>query len=314
MYKSRFFLWIGIILTLVTGKFLYNTITTWDETHPHYYYYTDVPDAFSNAALNKYHSSDNFDITSNPQNADIIIKTHSDGQIDGYKKYDKLLYTPLVAFAYEADQLGFNKLSETNGVAYYKDLAVVLDAIENEKTFEDIGLTKFIAGPVKLTIPDKGSSYYLLTEELFYEVLNDGKIPTEEERANLKERVDNLLDKCEKSEDVRTTLVEIKKNNSISQKYPLDSLYIAPEFIAINEDTEVFRVNNSTNAGWYPVYFGSTVAQYFDLYVKEDNVDKLYQMFYGSDFSSKTGIRISNGSDGYYKSVYNIKRNVNIVN
>ena len=316
MYKSRFFLWLGIILTLVAGKFFYNMIITWDENHPHYCYYTDVSDPFTNAALNKFNTSNVFEITSNLQNADIIIKVHSEGQIDGYKKYDKLLYTPLVTFAYEADELGFNKLSETNDVVFYKDLSVILNAIEDGKTFEDIELTRFIDGPVKLAIPNKSSPYYSLIEELFYEVLNDGEIPTEEERTVLKERVDNLLDKCEKLEDIKTRLVNLKNENNISQKKPHDTLYISPEFIAINDSSGAFIIGSNTNSnmGWYPVYSSSTVAQYFDLYVKEDNADKLYQTFFYGDFTSKTGIRIVNGSDSYYNNVHRIKRNVNVIN
>ena len=97
-------------------------------------------------------------------------------------------------------------LADTTNPDYtpYKiDLRVLLDAMEDSKTWKDIGVSsKVVKGNVILSIPNERSPYYQSVVDLFYLTLNDFNIPTSEDIERLEPRVTALVSKCDKIVDV----------------------------------------------------------------------------------------------------------------
>lgn len=77
------------------------------------------------------------------KNPDIII-TRDDEPKDGYEKLEDFLYTPFVLLSkdgWENDDSSINHLTENNIHKYTKDIRYILEAIEQNKTWEEIGMT-----------------------------------------------------------------------------------------------------------------------------------------------------------------------------
>ena len=215
-----------------------------------------------------------------------------------------MLFSPLVLFAVQdvADYPdGFIKVP-TSSTAFRVDLYTILTAIENGKNWEDIGVNKNVVnGAVTLYIPNEMNSYYSKVVDLFYMTFNNGEIPSEERRAELEKKVNNVLSKCHKIPDITQGVYEEKENNTKEGK-----VFIGPEYLYKRGSN--YSMGTSYDDSYRPVHFMKTIFVYSNVFVKEvtaevdgeevkDFASKLVEeMKKDSDFFDKTGWRIKNST------------------
>ena len=169
MYKSKFKVWILLLLL----SFILGSIGKIKDffSAENFNAYVSIEDNSLRNKFNGYKKSNaKITLVSDINNSDIIIKDSSDEKIDGYVKYSKQFTSPIVMFvpydAYDIENSGFNKdsISTTWSTHYYiqKDLKIILEAIENDKSYTDIGINKEVFGDTKvqIAIPDKNNCYY----------------------------------------------------------------------------------------------------------------------------------------------------------
>lgn len=287
MYRARMAIWavlLSITLVFFGGYKLFSIIF---EEKPLYTVYCNTDDNTLKTNISNMESC-NMELKDEKTNCDFIILKHSDETIQGYKKYSNYIYTPIVMWA-RGDCLdseyGFTVLnSGSYSATVYKDLKIILNAMLNDKTFEDIGINKKVAeGKVTLAIPSKTSVYYDYIKELLYSTLNNGKIE-ESQKSAFKSDVNNILDKCQKVEDVGQKIIALDDKENKDYK-----LFLGPESVCAR-DCYSFCSRES----WVPVYLNATYNIGYDLYVKAEKSDELIKALKDSDFSEETGYRIFN--------------------
>lgn len=214
--------------------------------------------------------------------SDVIIKEHSDETIEGYRKYEKMLYTPYIMYIKNASHSSSGCTEVSN--AYTKNLASILEALENGKNYADIGMEKMKDGPIVVSIPKDRIDEI---KELFYLVLSNEKNSSSKEE-EVRNRVDTIIEKCKKHRDILYEIEDDDKN----------IIYIDLEAYTIHGNCYI----NSNRAGnYYPVYFEITTANYFDVFVK-DNSPKLIHVtdiFKSNTFSEASGVRSIESTDPF---------------
>lgn len=248
-------------------------------------------------------SSNNFSFKVGTTDSTVLIREHSDEEIEGYEKYEGLYYTPIVMFArYEAkeDNSGF-KIVDSNSSypSLTKDLKVFLDGILEGKEFKDIGIAKNVAtGKIKLYIPKKGTIYYQPVEDLIYVTLNDGVIPTESKKEELKEKFTKIMNSCVEVEDIQQLLYDAYKEPS---KHKEVTIVLGPEKIFVENDYYLSPGNSSD--AWNTVYPTYTVAIKYDVFVKPITDEKseiknedVTKLLRSHVFSDATGLRTEDGN------------------
>lgn len=292
MYKSRLGIWggaVGIIICIILCVRFFTWLGTDNSITCNLYCHT--PDNILKTDIADVDGDYEFNLIDTKEVAEIIMQPSSDEVIAGYSKYDNYVYTPLVLFARSTclnNDSGFTVLdANSSDSTAYKDLLVILEAMEEDKTYEDIGISKKVAtGPVKLAIPSKTSVYYPYIEELFYATINNGKIPTEAEKTALKTRVDNLMKKCIKVEDIGAKIIELYEKDS--KDY---TLFIGPECLITRNK---YAFNTTNDDAWCTVYLNYTIPYSYDIFVKTENKENLLNAFMLGKFSGETGYRVYN--------------------
>lgn len=224
--------------------------------------------------------------------SDVVIKDASDDTMMGYTKIAKGAYTPVVMYVsnnIENYDKGFSIGSSADDKYYSKDIKRFFDAMLKDKTFKDIGISGHVAkGKVKIYIPSKSDPNYQVIEDFIYLTMNNGRIPTEEEKYSLKTNVETILSKCQKVEDMRTFLQE----NEYSVALYTENLTCNNYKYAI-----VSGWNSAANVIVTPK---NTVAKYYDIYIKNtpSKVDKttLTKMVNSNIIPDLFGLRISNSN------------------
>ena len=279
MYKGRLPIWIAL-LAICFGL---NTVTSIlpklfekDEVSISFesIYDLDGKGSLNNKSVGKY------EVKIDNQNPDIIF---TDKEIDNkseYTKYENALYTPLVMYmrAYAIDKpdgLILIQPKEPTSTPFKIDLNAVLNGMENDKSWKDLGInTKVAKNKIVLTIPNETSPYYESVIELFYLALNNYKIPTESERTILKPRVDALIQKCDKVSDISQAIISEHDDPSTDYK-----VFIGPEYLYIRGGLEMSR--NDDDA-FIPIYFNKTIIFNMDMYSKNnylENQERSSEMF-----------------------------------
>lgn len=196
---------------------------------------------------------------------DIIFEDSNSTVKLGYTQYKNYFYTPMVLYVRAAVRNhieGFTKISSDQYTPLSIDLVNLLEAMEAGRTWKDLGVnTSVVKEQVILTIPYSRSPYYAYVEELFYYALNDYAVPSEAKREILKTRVDALLDKCEKVEDIAQAIRDEYKSSSRNHK-----VFIGPEYLYVRSGDEM---NSRYSDAYTIVYFPSTIFAYVDLFVKD---------------------------------------------
>lgn len=313
--KQRLFIWLFLIILVFGGYQIYNIITTPKteitieynaETNPELIGLRDISFPKTKPVFN----------LPNPE----IILTTKEQELTGYKKYDDFLYSPLVLFmgnnALETDS-GFSLTNISSDKSYRKaekNLHNILIAIEENKTWQDIGIKEnIITGKIKLAIPDKSNEIHKDIVKLFAINLVDEL--TAENLGEVLTRVDKIIEKCEHIEHLETYISNQSMNNT-----PQIAL-IAPEYYAINKNTKEYfysdYTENNKNTFFIPIYFTRTIAINYNLFIKQE-VSPTLQKNILDTYSSKkimkyVGLRPINDIDYTNINRY-IKTDVNISN
>lgn len=256
--------------------------------------------------------------TSNKTTADIIVADSSDAQIEGYTKYEDQFTSPILMYvptkAYNASKSGFTKYSHDEGMnTYYymqNDLKVFLEAVEDGKTYTEIGIIKdvFGDGPVTIAIPKDDGLYYDEIRLLMALTLNNYSYDGVYNDA-LQLRVDAIIDKCVRYDDAVTYIGNIDKDIKNREK----TIVLAPECII----AQSYRVNSASDNSYYisclPL---KTINISFDMYLRntdnENYYDKLFKALTHKKFLELTGLRNKEVSYKIYK-VSSFSYNINSV-
>lgn len=223
------------------------------------------------------------------EDQDFIISRRSDeNKYPGYEKMEGYLYTPLVMFV-NNNVVNYNDnitiVEQDSGSAYMKDIRYLLQAIESDKTWKDIGFDERLIGKekenVKFIIPNEYDSIYQTIRDYFVLALNDFKIPTEEEQKELQQRVDAIIAKCDKQENVSGIL----KGSSITK-----GIFVYRESV-ISEHLEEFKNSFISMPYYFEISPGKTVDIKYDVYVKKDKIDGIKNFMQSADFLEIFGMR-----------------------
>ena len=292
MYKSRPILWLIATGTVIALCLLQGFIGCVTYEAPPFSVYCDSSDNLLRRNLGNVEAVEfDYKLYDTMDSVDIIVKESSNTTINGYKKYSNYVYTPIVLIARRAcleENSGFTVYNSGGASSTcYKDLLPILVAIEEGKQYSDIGIAKDVAsGEVKLCIPSESNLYYNAVVDTIYATLNGG-VPTEAERQHLKERVDNILSKCEKVEDIGTTIYNVYKKDD--KNY---TLFLAPENTL---GISIYPINTSNNGSWNIVYLNKTCGYYFDVFIRDcENHDALFNSITSKAFANSTRCRVYN--------------------
>ena len=223
----------------------------------------------------------------NGKNVKLIIKTESPDIIisnkneesEEYIELKDYLYIPYIMVAnpfISNNQFCFNSTNEKKE-KYTKDIRYILSAIENEQTWKDIGLDQenVAKGNVSLMIPDEYSEAYPMIKEYFIWALNNYKEPNGNERQELTERVDAILEKCVKIENLAAQFDKSSWFNGI---------LLCPESI-IAERPKSFKNSFSVIA---PT---KTICDTYNVYVKTEKADEAKEILMSYTFLEVSGYR-----------------------
>lgn len=232
-------------------------------------------------------------ITINKELADILIYNASDKEIKNFTKYEKQFYSPIMMFVPTSamnDDSGFLEINIKNARSttyIQKDLKIILEAIENEKTYPEIGIKDKSLGEglVKLAIPNENGEFYDEIKELMTLTLCDYDYDNINE--DITKRIDNIIEKCDKYENATQYMLNIINNWKQEDKVIL----LAPEYICINDD----NINNLNTNKYICCVPLKTINCYLDLYLSNNNNIDYYNRLLNSltkrKFLDRTGFR-----------------------
>lgn len=317
MFKQRIWVWILIILLTYCGNWVINMVITPATQLNIVYNVSETPELAKFREVGFAGIEEKFNL----KNPDMIISM-DDKEIDGFKKYEEFYFSPLVLYigdnAREEDSGFYIEETETSLNVYTnasKNLNILLDAVENDKTWQDIGVKENVAtGKVILSIPDKNTGYYEYVKELFY--LNIGEEITPENYEQIASRVEKIINKCEKVENVANYL------NIKSEEDNLGNIaLIAPEFYLSQYTGNPFSSSGSSNKKstfFVPTYFTKTVSLKYNIFIKNDIPEEIKETIikkYSSNkILTKVGLRPTSNEIDIIKLSYNAKPDIVDVN
>lgn len=292
--------WAGVlgIILLISGliKFI-----TWGVTpYPELYVNYDAHNLSDFSAIEEVNVSEYNAIYNQSDNPSVVIDKPGLNK-NGYKEFEKSIYSPLVLYVGELAKdvdSGFS-VSDTDlvnsKIKIQKNLAVILEGIENNLKWQDIGInSKCLEGDIKLAVPDKFSVYREEVKNLF--ILNlSSDVISQENYEELSKRAEAILDKCIQVEDVKSYLAMNKSKKDVGKV-----ALIAPEYIMTFDNDKIFTCacSDGEQKGFVPIYPTKTTAITYSLYVKEDIDEDLKEnimnSYNNSAVTSKTGFRNSN--------------------
>lgn len=295
MLKGRVWLWVIMLVVTLIVSWLIQVVPGWFESSDLHVQIDIASDAdFAQVIANQKIKKIKPILTS--ESPDLII-TDKTSDIAGYTKYENYISSPIIAWAcgvsYESD--GFVQAPNVSNT-YKLDLFTVLKAIEDGKSWEDLGFSEnVINGPVTLYIPSPQCSYYNSVVELFRMTLSNGDAITDANREEIEQRVNTIVGKCHKVADVTQAIIDEYKNPSDTHK-----IFVGPEYIYKRGRDSAIGYGNEMRKQYRPVYFFKTIFVEASVFVKNDgdNVELankfVENMRQNKEFMSKTGWRVKN--------------------
>lgn len=304
MYKSKFFCWIGIIILFFAVRSGYQFFSTHDFSRTEYTMYSEITDSSVLSRLENISGGgfSGYILKNSMDGTDIIIREHSDEEMTGYVRHEKLIFTPIVMYIQGVSDKasGFSYEYDGDSQTLHKNFYEILTAFEKGMAYSDIGISdKILSGEIKIAMPNETSVYYDTVVDFIYTTINNGKYPSEEEKTALKERADALIGKIKKIGDLKSECNRLYYAKDVKS----DTIYLWPEVTAIkgnanNSSDYIFGVGKYVeDKSFYVVYPDSIVAKFYDVYIKEDVDEGAYHSITKSDMPKETGLRIS-GEDG----------------
>lgn len=301
MYKAKYKIWILLLIISIVICNFSTVIATIKKNNPFscttYKTYVSVTEKNMAERLGTFKKSGaKIQLVTNINNADVIIKNSSDEVIEGYTKYAEQFTSPIVMFvpskAYSEDNTGFVHQSYSTSMSTYKyiqkDLLSILEAVESDKKYTDLGIDKDIFGDkeVKLAIPDKNAEGYDDVILLIKLTLNNYSYDNLD-NTNLTTRVNKILDKCIKYEDVSEYFDSIRNNKKTDK-----TIILAPEYMFSRNTYLDYTGDSSYYIECLPT---KTIEMKYDLFLKnkEDNkyYDNLLKAFTKGKFFDNLGLR-----------------------
>ena len=221
----------------------------------------------------------NYKIIATSDDPDLII-TKSDKKLEGYTKKENFLYIPLIMVANPKFQQSENFFNKIDSYQYEKDFRLILKAMEEGKTWRDIGIssTSVVENPkdeVSLIIPNEYDKSYQEIKDYILLALNDYKEPTEDEITDLLKRTNAILAKCEKVDNISTLF-----NQSTWFKG-----------IILCEENIIAKERNSFAGNCIVISTGKTKRSRYNVYMKNSNIEDLTSLITNIGFLEKTGYR-----------------------
>lgn len=302
MYKGRVGIWITVLVVCFAISFFATNIPKWFHTDNltlsvHLEEDTVLADVMTNEKI------DSFKFLANSTNGDIIITSFVTNELTGYNKI-ATLHSPLVLyFNSYVDEHSGGFVNVVKDAVYKIDLKTVLTAMSEDKEWSSLGMSdKVVSGTVRLCIPNESCGYYNDVVELFYITLNNGNVPTDAERTELKSKVDSLIAKCEKVTDINQSIL-----NDCKEKKNSNRVYIGPEYLCVRNAGYYCARSNKNNSyyqSYYPVYMTNHTflkANVFARITEDDSMNSVINDFKNvvigdKDFFSSVGWRIENGT------------------
>lgn len=321
MFKGKIKVWcIAFCVAFVVNGLVHGIpkwVKSWDD--PDINISVDFFDDVNASELLTDTSLNGLDIYSGAAKPDIVF-TDLEKNFEGYEHYEDFLYTPLVLYMRASifdNRTGVSKVNSQKSSSPYRiDLLKILEGIEKDMDWRSLEISNKVAkGKVSLCIPSIESGYYESVRTLFLNTLRGSNVLTPSEEAVLEERVDRIIEKCEKVKDIDGAIVNEVHNPSTNYK-----VFIGPEYLYIrgNRNDYTSQYNNT----YVPIYFYNTVLIYKDAWVKkgetsaniEDGIATSYDnsnMFItkaqeGNSFTKVLGYRVRD-------SIYNINDISNIL-
>lgn len=201
-----------------------------------------------------------------------IIFANTNASYTDYTKLNNDIFSPFVLIVNENAvnvTSGFsvsNTEKKIKGRTIEKNLFNILEGIEQDKTWQDIGIhSDCLEGPIVLGVPDAYSPYRDKVKELFMINLSVQKI-TDENYEELEQRAEKILAKCKQIENPIAYL-SANKGNKVA--------IIAPEYILENDNDNIYRsstnIEEEMNPNFFvPVYLTRTNAIEYSIFVKND--------------------------------------------
>lgn len=289
MFKGRLGVWILTLLIAIGGPWLYKQIPIWLHTDN-----VVVASELTNIDMLEAMSQEkfgHFKVQTTTETPDVIFSTDNTVR-SGYECIENAVTSPLVLYVIQGVDNHKNGFIQDDNNQYYLriNLRTILEAIEDNATWQDIGINKkVLEGKVTLHIPDANDWCYPKVVELFYLTLNGGVTPTEDQRAEMKDRVDAILSRCRKCPSIAQAIADEATNPSDDHK-----AFLAPEYLFIT--SKGMGANSTTH--FVPVYLTKTVHIAANAYLKTGYTDidlsheLLKAMQSSKAFMSVTGWRI----------------------
>lgn len=221
----------------------------------------------------------NYKIIATSDDPDLII-TKSDKKLEGYTKKENFLYIPLIMVANPKFQQSENFFNKIDSYQYEKDFRLILKAMEEGKTWRDIGISSTSVvenskDEVSMIIPNEYDKSYQEIKDYILLALNDYKEPTEDEMTDLLKRTNAILAKCEKVDNISTLF-----NQSTWFKG-----------IILCEENIIAKERNSFTGNCIVISTGKTKRSRYNVYMKNSNIEDLTSLITNIGFLEKTGYR-----------------------
>lgn len=237
-------------------------------------------------------SSTAYKLTTTSEDPDIII-TKDNETIDGYTKKENYAYVPLIMVAnpsVSGKDAFFNAIKNRQ---CEKDIRIILKAIEEGKSWKDIGITSNSVvnnskDKVTLIIPNEYDKSYQKIKNYILLALNDYKEPSEAELVDLTNRTNAILYKC-------------TKVDSISALFHQNTWF---KGIILCEENIIAKESSSFRNTCTVISPGKTMRTQYNVYIKISKAEELEDLLTSYKFLNVTGYRIGNvdvSDSKYYK-------------
>lgn len=243
--------------------------------------------------VSKYMTSKYYDniqlVESIEETADIVITTNSEYNLDNFTN-ENIGYSPIVALFPERmikiDNKNFSTLSNSSSKVYYMtNMEQVLDAFIKSDTgkinTKDLGYHDELTD-ITLSIPDNGCYYRKdVVNSLIY-ILSDGKDITEENAAEIRDKLTLILSKANNVKNPIELLVDNK-----------NTILILPEYILAEKSNIYYPIYwNNCYAIPLNMHINSTIESDCTDLIKTIRTDK--DMFYNNLFRNQVKPNRSN--------------------
>lgn len=302
--KVKYKIWLTILAACVICSVLMRVIpqikANKEEKQKNNITYTiqmDTNDQALNSRIaNQAISFNNADVTflNTKIDPDIII-TENEGLYEGYEKLDGVLYTPFTLFTNQYLYKGYednwlNKSNEHGTDKYSKDIRILLEAIEDGKTWRDLGAVEShivnLDDSVQLYIPTKYHPSYELLRQYIAVALNNYEPLDDNNVEELTLRADKILAKSKQ--------VELSAFIEDSEVY---GLLLAQESL-ISECSSIFK--NYTRGIVYP---GKSISMEYYVYAKPEKANGIKELTKSKGFWELFGLRSSYGNNTGEKNI-----------